>query len=179
MKTQRRKRRLAPRKIIVAAPTPTTTFSSDLLTPEEERELLTNSWDRNSELVSVLIRHFQNMRQFSPPREPWPMSQSFRDHRVGFAVPGSQAFSDDLMSRGLTWMSGWFHSWILNLLSQDPLDTAGNGRFARKVVVHCKHERARRLSTTPPHLLTQASDDDLIVNDDDMRRAIAAALTVQ
>jgi type VII secretion ATPase EccA len=59
------------------------------------------------------------------------------------------------------------------------LDTAGNGRFARKVVIHCKHERARRLSTTPPHLLTQASDDDLIVNDDDMRRAIAAALTVQ
>jgi type VII secretion ATPase EccA len=56
------------------------------------------------------------------------------------------------------------------------LDTAGNGRFARKVVLHCKHERARRLSTMPPHLLAQASSDDLIVNDDDMRRAIAAAL---
>ncbi|MDT5011881.1 MAG: hypothetical protein QOH57_3498, partial [Mycobacterium sp.] len=59
------------------------------------------------------------------------------------------------------------------------LDTAGNGRFARKVVIHCKHERARRLSTTPPHLLAQASDIDLIVNDDDMRRAIAAALSGQ
>ncbi len=59
------------------------------------------------------------------------------------------------------------------------LDTAGNGRFARKVVVHCKHERARRLSTTPPHLLAAASNDDLIVNDDDMRRAIAAALATQ
>ena len=56
------------------------------------------------------------------------------------------------------------------------LDTAGNGRFARKVIVHCKHERARRLSTTPPQLLAQAADTDLIVNDDDMRRAIAAAL---
>jgi type VII secretion ATPase EccA len=56
------------------------------------------------------------------------------------------------------------------------LDSAGNGRFGRKVVIHCKHERARRLSTTPPHLLAQAADDDLIVNDDDMRRAIAAAL---
>lgn len=56
------------------------------------------------------------------------------------------------------------------------LDTAGNGRFARKVVIHCKHERARRLSTTPVHLLAEASNDDLIVNDDDMRRAIAAAL---
>jgi len=59
------------------------------------------------------------------------------------------------------------------------LDTAGNGRFARKVVLHCKHERARRLSTTPPHLLADASDDDLIVNDDDMRRAIGAALATQ
>jgi Excreted virulence factor EspC, type VII ESX diderm len=59
------------------------------------------------------------------------------------------------------------------------LDTAGNGRFARKVVVHCKHERARRLSTTPPHLLAAASNDDLMVNDDDMRRAIAAALATQ
>lgn len=59
------------------------------------------------------------------------------------------------------------------------LDTAGNGRFARKVVIHCKHERARRLSTTPPHLLAHASNDDLIVNDDDMCRAIAAALATQ
>ena len=59
------------------------------------------------------------------------------------------------------------------------LDTAGNGRFARKVVIHCKHERARRLSTTPPHLLAHASNDDLIVNDDDMRRAIAAAVATQ
>jgi hypothetical protein len=57
------------------------------------------------------------------------------------------------------------------------LDTAGNGRFARKVVLHCKHERARRLSTTPPHLLAEAPADALIVNDDDMRRAIAAALS--
>ena len=57
-------------------------------------------------------------------------------------------------------------------------DTAGNGRFARKVIVHCKHERARRLSPTPPQLLSQAADNDLIVNDDDMRRAIAAALAI-
>jgi hypothetical protein len=44
--------------------------------------------------------------------------------------------------------------------------------------VHCKHERARRLSTTPPQLLAQAADTDLVVNDDDMRRAIAAALAI-
>ncbi|MCG5433054.1 AAA family ATPase [Mycobacterium sp. MYCO198283] len=56
------------------------------------------------------------------------------------------------------------------------LDTAGNGRFARKVVIHCKHERARRLSTMPPHLLAQAPAEDLLINADDMRRAIGAAL---
>jgi SpoVK/Ycf46/Vps4 family AAA+-type ATPase len=56
------------------------------------------------------------------------------------------------------------------------LDTAGNGRFARKVISHCKHERARRLSTTPPDLLATASSEELQVNDDDMRRAITAAL---
>jgi hypothetical protein len=55
---------------------------------------------------------------------------------------------------------------------------AGNGRFARKVIVHCKHERARRLSSTPPQLLAQAPAMDLVVNDDDMRRAIAAALAI-
>jgi hypothetical protein len=56
------------------------------------------------------------------------------------------------------------------------LDVAGNGRFARKVVVHCKHERARRLSTTPPQLLAQADPGDLVVTDDDVRRALVAAL---
>ena len=35
-----------------------TTFSSDLLTPEEERELLTSFWDCKSELVRVLVRHY-------------------------------------------------------------------------------------------------------------------------
>ena len=32
-----------------------TTFSSDLLTPEEERELLSSFWDCKSELVRILI----------------------------------------------------------------------------------------------------------------------------
>jgi type VII secretion ATPase EccA len=56
------------------------------------------------------------------------------------------------------------------------LDVAGNGRFARKVVVHCKHERARRLSTLAPAQLALADPADLVVNEDDMRRALGAAL---
>jgi hypothetical protein len=56
------------------------------------------------------------------------------------------------------------------------LDVAGNGRFARKVAVHCKHERARRLSTLPPQQLAEADPADLVVNEDDMRRALVAAL---
>ena len=51
------------------------------------------------------------------------------DQRVGFAVPGSEPFSGDLVQRGFVWMSGWFHSWILNLLAGGPLDDRANGRL--------------------------------------------------
>jgi len=56
------------------------TFSSDLLTPEEERELLTNFWDCKSELVRTLIRHFPKLRAHRPAMEPWPMANFVRDH---------------------------------------------------------------------------------------------------
>ena len=60
------------------------------------------------------------------------------------------------------------------------LDVAGNGRYARKVVIACKRERARRLHTIPPHELAEMAKQDpgvLIVQEDDMRRALASALT--
>ncbi len=78
--TQRKKRHLVAAR--VAGETPDnqlTTFSSDLLTPEEERELLTNFWDVKSELVRVLIRHFPKLRAHRPPLEPWPMAQFIRE----------------------------------------------------------------------------------------------------
>ena len=59
------------------------------------------------------------------------------------------------------------------------LDVAGNGRFARKVVVACKRERARRLHTMPPAELAELAKADpsvLVVNEDDMGRALASAL---
>jgi type VII secretion ATPase EccA len=59
------------------------------------------------------------------------------------------------------------------------LDVAGNGRFARKVVIACKRERARRLHTVAPAELAELAKSDpsvLVVNDDDMRRALASAL---
>lgn len=59
------------------------------------------------------------------------------------------------------------------------LDAAGNGRYARKVVIACKRERARRLHTLSPQDLAELAETDpaaLIVNDDDMRRALASAL---
>ena len=55
MDCSRRKRSAQSAKV---AETSQTTFSSDLLTPEEERELLTSFWDCKSELVRVLLRHF-------------------------------------------------------------------------------------------------------------------------
>src|SRR5713226_2510420 len=78
MKTRRRKRQSAPEDVVALEPT--TIFSSDLLTPEEERELLAGFWECKSELVRVLIRHFPRLRQHRPPLEPWPMAQFIRDH---------------------------------------------------------------------------------------------------
>ena len=50
---------------------------------------------------------------------------ALRQSRCGFAVPASQAFSGDLVQRGLIWMSGWFHGWILSLMADDLLNQAG------------------------------------------------------
>ena len=78
VKTVRRKRSAQSAKV---ADSNITTFSSDLLTPEEERELLTSFWDVKSELVRVLVRHFPaELRAVRPPLEPWPMAQFIREH---------------------------------------------------------------------------------------------------
>ena len=81
MKAKSRKRRPAPSTPVATAPA--TIFSSDLLTPEEERELLTGFWDCKTELVRVLIRHFPRLRSHRPPHEPWPMAQFIRDYCDG------------------------------------------------------------------------------------------------
>jgi RNA polymerase primary sigma factor len=95
-KTRRRTRPLpAPEE-----PAPTTAapaiFSSDLLTPEEERELLADFWENKSELVRVLIRHFSRLRQHRPPLEPWPMAQFIREHcgEEARAVPAIRRLHD-------------------------------------------------------------------------------------
>ena len=38
-------------------------------------------------------------------------------------------FSGDLVQRGLIWMSGWFHGWILSLMADDLLNQAGNNQL--------------------------------------------------
>src|SRR4029078_10574838 len=78
MKTVRRKRSGQSAKVDETFPT---TFSSDLLTPEEERELLTSFWDCKSELVRVLLCNFsRELQPHRPPLEPWPMAQFIREH---------------------------------------------------------------------------------------------------
>jgi type VII secretion ATPase EccA len=60
------------------------------------------------------------------------------------------------------------------------LDVAGNGRYARKVIIACKRERARRLHTVAPQELAALAKSDpavLTVSDEDMRRALESALT--
>jgi type VI secretion system protein ImpL len=54
------------------------------------------------------------------------MPPALRQSRCGFAIPSSQAFSGDLIQRGLVWMSGWFHGWVLSLMSDDLLNPSGN-----------------------------------------------------
>ena len=78
MKPQRRKRQTAPGSVVTIPAV--TTFSSDLLTPEEERELLAGFWDCKSDLVRALIRAFPRLRSHRPPHEPWPMAQFIRDY---------------------------------------------------------------------------------------------------
>jgi RNA polymerase primary sigma factor len=81
MKTKTRKRPQpeAP-EVATAVASTTTIFSSDLLTPEEERGLLAGFWECKSELVRILIRHFPRLRAHRPPLEPWPMAQFIRDY---------------------------------------------------------------------------------------------------
>lgn len=79
MKTQRRKRREVTEESF-SIDTTTTIFSSDLLTPEEERELLASFWETKTELVKVLVRHFPRLRANKPAMEPWPMAQFIRDY---------------------------------------------------------------------------------------------------
>jgi hypothetical protein len=59
------------------------------------------------------------------------------------------------------------------------LDVAGNGRYARKVIIACKRERARRLHTVAPAELAELARSDpslLVVSADDMQRALGSAL---
>src|SRR5882724_7393667 len=77
MKPRRHKRLPAQEETVSLAPT--TIFSSDLLTPEEERELLSGFWDCKTELVRLLIRSYPELRANRPPLEPWPMAQFIRE----------------------------------------------------------------------------------------------------
>ena len=60
MKTRRRKR--SPVTEDAPGMATTTIFSSDLLTPEEERELLAQFWDTKTKLVSLLVKKFPRLR---------------------------------------------------------------------------------------------------------------------
>jgi type VI protein secretion system component VasK len=57
------------------------------------------------------------------------MDSALINSRAGFAVPLSEAFSGDLINRGLIWMSGWFHRWILSMMADGLMEQAGNNRL--------------------------------------------------
>jgi hypothetical protein len=89
------------------------------------------------------------------------VSPQMLDQRVGFAVPVDQPFSGDLVQRGLTWQSGWFHNWILNLLAGDPTNHAGN---ADLVILDSEFRRYRRRlrAVLEAALLTHQEDEPVL-----------------
>ena len=63
--------------------------------------------------------------------------------------------------------------------SATALDLAGNGCYARKVVIACKRERGRGLHTVAPAEFAELANrgpSALVVNVDDTARALASAL---
>lgn len=73
------------KKSVVEIPMPGQVFSSDLLTPEEERELLAGFWEVKQDLCRKLIR-IDKLRAHRPPFEPWPMAQFIRDYGEAYAL---------------------------------------------------------------------------------------------
>ena len=57
----------------------TEVYSSDLLTPDEERSLLADFWDVKNELIRALIKSYPKLKAQRPPLEPWPMAQFIRE----------------------------------------------------------------------------------------------------
>ena len=77
----------------------TTIFSSDLLTPEEERELLADFWETKSELVRVMLRNFMKLRQQRPPLNlgRWPSSSATAATARPANVPSIRRLHDRYM----------------------------------------------------------------------------------
>ncbi len=88
-KKLKKKSKPAAKRVLrkTAEPTPGMVFSSDLLTPEEERDLLAGFWECKQELVRKLIK-IPRLRSHRPPFEPWPMAQFIRDHAEVEATKG-------------------------------------------------------------------------------------------
>jgi hypothetical protein len=55
------------------------------------------------------------------------MKETFRTkRRCGFYLPGEPADTAGLVHGGLIWFSGWYQTWMLHLMANDPVSHAGN-----------------------------------------------------
>jgi IcmF-related N-terminal domain len=55
------------------------------------------------------------------------MHESFRTRRrCGFALPSGAGAAGGLVHGGLVWLSGWYETWMLDLMANEPLDLRGN-----------------------------------------------------
>jgi len=78
MKTKRAKRVVEDQD--APSTPPVTVYSSDLLTPDEERSLLSEFWEVKKSIIRALLKSFTRLRATRPPMEPWPMAQFIRDN---------------------------------------------------------------------------------------------------
>ena len=77
MKTKRAKRVVEDQD--APSTPPVTVYSSDLLTPDEERSLLSEFWEVKKSIIRALLKSFTRLRATRPPMEPWPMAQFIRE----------------------------------------------------------------------------------------------------
>ena len=55
------------------------------------------------------------------------MKESFRTRRrCGFYLPGDPGDTTGLVHGGLVWFSGWYQTWMLYLMANEPVDHRGN-----------------------------------------------------
>jgi hypothetical protein len=79
------------------------------------------------------------------------MTEAFRARRrCGFYLPGDRADIAGVVYGGLVWFSGWYETWMLHLMANEPINDAGNN------ALYTLATQIRRFRRQLPELLETA-----------------------